>query len=67
MRCRPAHQRRQSSGDGADEGEIAVTDDFDIERDVDRDDQIADVTAEATDEVLEDVPAMAEEQEMADE
>ena len=52
---------------GADEGEIAVTDDFDIERDVDRDDQIADVTAEATDEVLEDVPAMAEEQEMADE
>jgi segregation and condensation protein A len=56
---------------GTDDGEIAVTDEFDIERDVDRANEIADVPVEADDELLdevaEDVPAMAEEQEMADE
>ncbi len=56
---------------GTDDGEIAVTDEFDIERDVDRANEIADVpveeTGEAVEDVLEDVPAMAEEQEMADE
>ena len=56
---------------GTDDGEIAVTDEFDIERDVDRANEIADVpveeTGEVVEDVLEDVPAMAEEQEMADE
>ena len=52
---------------GTDDGEIAVTDEFDIERDVDRANEIADVPVEETGEAVEDVPAMAEEQEMADE